>query len=59
MIKFLLAALAKTENLAEILRKFAKHVENISDQQMQCNIAAATAIISGIAKEIIQRLPKE
>ena len=36
----------------------ARQIENIADKQLQSNVAASTAIISGIAlsKEIIKRL---
>jgi predicted transposase/invertase (TIGR01784 family) len=52
------AALSRTDNPEETLRQVAKQIENIEDKQVQSNVAASTAIISGIAlnKEIIQRL---
>ncbi len=52
------ATLSQTNNPEETLRQVAKQIEQISDKQVQSNIAASTAIISGIAlkKEIIQRL---
>ncbi|PZO45082.1 MAG: flagellar assembly protein H [Pseudanabaena frigida] len=52
------ATLSQTNNPEETLRQVAKQIENIADKQVQSNVAASTAIISGIAlsKEIIQRL---
>ena len=52
------AALSQTDNPEETLRQVAKQIENIADKQVQSNVAASTAIISGIAlsQEIIQRL---
>jgi predicted transposase/invertase (TIGR01784 family) len=52
------ATLSQTDNPEETLRQVAKQIEQISDKQVQSNVAASTAIISGIAlnKEIIQRL---
>jgi predicted transposase/invertase (TIGR01784 family) len=52
------AALSQTRNPEDTLRQVAKEIENIADKQVQSNVAASTAIISGIAlnKEIIQRL---
>jgi predicted transposase/invertase (TIGR01784 family) len=52
------AALSQTNNPEETLRQVARQIENIEDKQVQSNVAASTAIISGIAlnKEIIQRL---
>jgi predicted transposase/invertase (TIGR01784 family) len=52
------ATLSQTKNPEETLRQVAKQIEQISDKQIQSNVAASTAIISGIAlnKEIIQRL---
>ena len=52
------AALSQTNNPEETLRQVARKIENIADKQVQSNVAASTAIISGIAlnKEIIQRL---
>ncbi|MEI6329346.1 MAG: hypothetical protein WCP16_08950 [Pseudanabaena sp. ELA645] len=40
------------------LRQVAQQIEQITDKQVQSNVAASTAIMSGIAlnKEIIQRL---
>ena len=57
---FPFAVLTKTEDPAETLRQVAKQIEDIKDKQVQSNVAASTAIISGIAlnKEIIQRLLK-
>jgi predicted transposase YdaD len=48
----------QTDSPAETLRQVARKIENITDKQVQSNVAASTAIISGIAlsKEIIQRL---
>jgi predicted transposase YdaD len=50
--------LSQTNNPEETLRQVARQIENITDKQIQSNVAASTAIISGIAlnKEIIQRL---
>ncbi|GBO53148.1 hypothetical protein APA_1056 [Pseudanabaena sp. lw0831] len=55
---FPFATLTKTENSEETLRQIVRQIENIEDKQLQSNVAASTAIISGIAlnKEIIQRL---
>jgi predicted transposase/invertase (TIGR01784 family) len=52
------AALSQTDNPEETLRQVAQQIEQITDKQVQSNVAASTAIISGIAlnKEIIQRL---
>jgi predicted transposase/invertase (TIGR01784 family) len=52
------ATLSQTSDPEETLRQVAKQIENIADRQVQSNVAASTAIISGIAlnKEIIQRL---
>ena len=52
------ATLSRTNNPEETLRQVAKQIEQITDKQIQSNVAASTAIISGIAlnKEIIQRL---
>ena len=52
------AALSQTNNPEETLRQVAKQIEQITDKQVQSNVAASTAIISGIAlnQEIIQRL---
>jgi predicted transposase/invertase (TIGR01784 family) len=52
------AALSQTNNPEETLRQVAQQIENIADKRVQSNVAASTAIISGIAlnKEIIQRL---
>ncbi len=52
------ATLSKTSDPEETLRQIAKQIENIQDKQLQSNVAASTAIISGIAlsKEIIKRL---
>ena len=50
--------LTKTLDPEETLGQVARQIENITDKQVQSNVAASTAIISGIAlnKEIIQRL---
>jgi predicted transposase/invertase (TIGR01784 family) len=55
---FPFAPLSNTNNPEETLRQVAKQIENIADKTTQSNVAASTAIISGIAlnKEIIQRL---
>ncbi len=55
---FPFAPLSQTNNPEETLRQVAKQIEQITDNQLQSNVAASTAIISGIAlnKEIIQRL---
>jgi predicted transposase/invertase (TIGR01784 family) len=52
------ATLSQTDNPEETLRQVARQIENIEDKQVQSNVAASTAIISGIAlnKEIIQKL---
>ena len=52
------AALSQTNDAEETLRQVAKQIEQITDKQVQSNVAASTAIISGIAlnQEIIQRL---
>jgi predicted transposase/invertase (TIGR01784 family) len=52
------ATLSQTDDPEETLRQVAKEIENIADKQVQSDVAASTAIISGIAlsKEIIQRL---
>lgn len=52
------ATLSETSNPEETLRQVAQQIDNISDRQIQSNIAAATAIISGLAldKQTIQRL---
>jgi predicted transposase/invertase (TIGR01784 family) len=52
------AALSQTNDPEETLRQVAKQIEEITDKQVQSNVAASTAIISGIAlnQEIIQRL---
>ena len=52
------ATLSQTKNPEETLRQVARQIEQITDKQVQSNVAASTAIISGIAlnKEIIQRL---
>ena len=52
------ATLSQTDNPEETLRQVAKQIENIADKRVQSNVAASTAIISGIAlnQEIIQRL---
>ena len=53
-----LAVLTKTDNPTETLRKVAKLIDNIEDRKVKSNVAAATAIISGLAldNEVIQRL---
>jgi predicted transposase/invertase (TIGR01784 family) len=53
-----IATLSNTNNPEETLRQVAQQIENIADKTTQSNVAASTAIISGIAlnKEIIQRL---
>jgi len=50
--------LSKTSNPEETLKQVVKKIDSIKDRQVQSNIAAATAIISGLAldKQIIQRL---
>jgi predicted transposase/invertase (TIGR01784 family) len=52
------ATLSQTDDPEETLRQVSRQIENIADKQVQSNVAASTAIISGIAlsKEIIQRL---
>jgi predicted transposase/invertase (TIGR01784 family) len=52
------ATLSQTIAPEETLRQVARQIENITDKQLQSNVAASTAIISGIAlsKEIIKRL---
>ncbi len=52
------AALSQTIAPEDTLRQVARQIENITDKQLQSNVAASTAIISGIAlsKEIIKRL---
>ena len=52
------AVLTNNQDPEETLRQVARQIENIEDKQVQSNVAASTAIISGIAlnKEIIQRL---
>jgi len=52
------AALSQTNDPEETLRQVARQIDNIADKRVQSNLAASTAIISGIAlnKEIIQRL---
>lgn len=54
------AVLSKTNAPEETLRDVARQIENIADKQVQSNVSASTAIISGIAldKEIIQRILK-
>lgn len=53
-----LAVLTDTSNPEETLKQVAGQIENIADKQVQSNVAASTAIISGIAlnREVIQRL---
>ena len=52
------ATLSNTSNPEETLKQVAKQIKNIADKTTQSNVAASTAIISGIAlnKEIIQKL---
>jgi predicted transposase/invertase (TIGR01784 family) len=52
------APLSQTDNPEETLKDVAKQIDNIKDKQVQSNLAAATAIISGLAldKQVIQRL---
>ncbi len=52
------APLSNTKDPEETLRQVAKQIESITDKTTQSNVAASTAIISGIAlnKEIIQKL---
>jgi predicted transposase/invertase (TIGR01784 family) len=52
------APLSQTNAPEETLRQVARQIDNIADKQLQSNVAASTAIISGIAlsKEIIKRL---
>lgn len=42
------AALSQTDNPEETLRQVAQQIEQITDKQVQSNVAASTAIISGI-----------
>ena len=53
-----LAVLTKTGDRAETLREVAQIINNIEDKKVKSNVAAATAIISGLAldHEVIQRL---
>jgi predicted transposase/invertase (TIGR01784 family) len=53
-----LAILSKTSDPEKTLRDVAQQIERIEDAQLQSNVAASTAIISGIAlgKAVIQRL---
>ena len=53
-----LAVLTKTPNPVETLTQIAQTIETISDPREQSNVAAATAIMSGLKldKTIIQRL---
>jgi predicted transposase/invertase (TIGR01784 family) len=55
---FPLAVLTKTGDPTETLKEISKLINNIPDRRIKSNLAAATAIISGLAlnKEIIQRL---
>jgi predicted transposase/invertase (TIGR01784 family) len=52
-----LAVLTKDDPI-ETLKQVAKQIDNIPDRKVKSNVAAATAIISGLAldKEVIQRL---
>jgi predicted transposase/invertase (TIGR01784 family) len=53
-----LAVLTKTENATEVLKQVVKQMDDITDQKVKNNLAATTAIISGLVldKEVIQRL---
>lgn len=53
-----LAVLTKTGDRTETLREVAQLIDNINDRKVKSNVAAATAIISGLAldHEVIQRL---
>jgi predicted transposase/invertase (TIGR01784 family) len=53
-----LAVLTKTGDRTETLREVAQLINNIDDRKVKSNVAAATAIISGLAldHEVIQRL---
>ncbi len=53
-----LAVLTKTTNAEATLRETAKIIDKIDDKKVKSDVAAATAIISGLAlnKEIVQRL---
>jgi len=53
-----LAVLTKTGDRTETLREVAQLIDNIDDRKVKSNVAAATAIISGLAldHEVIQRL---
>ncbi|MBD2176718.1 Rpn family recombination-promoting nuclease/putative transposase [Pseudanabaena sp. FACHB-1998] len=53
-----LAVLTNTNNPEATLRDIAKLIDQIADQKVKSDVAAATSIISGLAlnKEIIQRL---
>ena len=54
------ATLSQTSAPEETLRQVARQIENIADKQLQSNVAASTAIISGVAlsKEIIRPVGK-
>lgn len=51
-------ALSKTDNPEETLRQAAQQIEAITDQNLQANLAAATAIISGLRLDpaLVQRI---
>ena len=53
-----LAILTKTGNPEATLRDVVRQIDHIADKQTQNNVAASTAIISGIAlnKEVIQKI---
>jgi len=53
-----LAVLTKSDNPAEVLKQVVKQIDDITDQKVKNNVAATTAIISGLVldKEVIQRL---
>jgi len=53
-----LAVLTKTDDPTETFKVVVKLINNIKDRKVKSNVAAATAIISGLAleKQVIQRL---
>jgi len=53
-----LAVLTQTDDATATLRTIKQIIDSIEDEKIKANIAAATAIISGLAldKEVIQRL---
>ncbi len=53
-----LAVLTKTDNAEAVLKRVVKQIDDITDQKVKSNVAATTAIISGLVldKEVIQRL---